>query len=114
MAEQLVAEKIREIQRRLKVFMDNAETRPVQIFLADQNVLVNLELKISLWEDTVFVCRSENLGLSAFGPSPESAMSSFDTLIGRFAKAHYARGNLEDVLTRAGVTWTYKANDDIS
>ena len=112
--EPTISEQIRSATRRLQEFIANAENHQVQLFLADQNILVDLNLKVYLWEDSVFVAHSSDLGLTSYGPDPEVAKDNFTIILDRFAQAYYERGMLETVLTKAGVTWTYKANDEVS
>ena len=52
-----------------------------------------------------WACRVNQLGLVAYGVSPESSLGSLKMLFKKFINAHRDAGTLKDVLGNSGLSW---------
>ena len=108
-----MSDQLQSIKERVHTASEQGEIIRTQIFLADQNILVDLDLNVFPCDD-INVIRSSALGLAAYGSTDIELTDNFINLMKRFADAHYKQGNLETVLIKAEVNWRYQANDDAS
>ena len=71
-----------------------------------QQVVVQVKCRIERHEQSgFFAARILELGLTGYGPSEDDAIEDCKLIFRRFIHAYRNAGNLDSVLTRAGVQW---------
>ena len=71
-----------------------------------QQVVVQVKCRIERHEQSgFFAARISELGLTGYGPSENDAIEDCKLIFRRFIHAYRNAGNLDSVLTRAGVEW---------
>ena len=72
---------------------------------------VVVEIKYKVFEhatDGVISVRFAPFGLTAYGDTKEEAVDEFKKLVNRFITAYREKGNLEEMLSRSAVEWSWE------